>query len=153
MSIIKVENLKKEFKRQKRKDGLLETLKGLVYREYEYKTAVDDISFEIGKGEIVGYLGPNGAGKSTTIKMLVGILVPTSGQVIVNGIVPHKNRTQNAMRIGAVFGQKTQLWWDTPVIESLKLTKHMYNIPDKQFRDNMAMGIRFILPCSCMPHL
>jgi ABC-2 type transport system ATP-binding protein len=139
MSLIRVENLKKEFKRQKRKQGFIEGVKGLIYREYENMTAVDDISFEIGKGEIVGYIGPNGAGKSTTIKMLVGVLVPTSGSISIGGIVPHKNRIKYAHKIGVVFGQRSQLWWDTPVIESLNLLKYMYEIPDKQFRDNLAL--------------
>lgn len=139
MSLIRVENLKKEFKRQKRKEGFIAGMKGLFYREYENMTAVDDLSFEIGKGEIVGYIGPNGAGKSTSIKMLVGVLVPTSGSITIGGIVPHKNRIKYAHKIGVVFGQRSQLWWDTPVIESLNLLKYMYEIPEKQFRDNMAL--------------
>ncbi|MFF2480332.1 ATP-binding cassette domain-containing protein [Paenibacillus sp. NPDC058071] len=139
MALIQVENLRKEFKRQKRKDGFWPLMKSLVYREYEQKIAVEGISFTIGEGEIVGYIGPNGAGKSTTIKMMAGILVPTSGVVRVNGLVPFENRIENARRIGAVFGQKSQLWWDTPVIESLKLTKYMYDIPEDRFAQNMAM--------------
>ncbi|WP_338044864.1 ABC transporter ATP-binding protein [Paenibacillus lignilyticus] len=137
MAVIQVEKLRKEFKRNKSREGLWNNVKGLVYREYETKTAVDDISFTIDKGEIVGYIGPNGAGKSTSIKMLVGILVPTSGRVIVNGIEPYKNRELNAMRIGAVFGQKTQLWWDTPVIDSLRLMRYLYDIPTARFNENM----------------
>jgi ABC-2 type transport system ATP-binding protein len=139
MSLIRVENLKKVFKRQKRKQGFVEGVKGLFYREYEDMAAVDGLSFEIGKGEIVGYIGPNGAGKSTSIKMLVGVLVPTSGSVTIGGIIPHKNRIEYAHKIGVVFGQRSQLWWDTPVIESLNLLKYMYEIPDQQFRDNMAL--------------
>jgi ABC-2 type transport system ATP-binding protein len=139
MPLIQVENLRKEFKRQKRHDGFWPLMKSLVYREYEMKTAVENISFEIERGEIVGYIGPNGAGKSTTIKMMVGILVPTSGEVRVNGLVPYKNRIENARKVGAVFGQKSQLWWDTPVIESLRLTKYMYDIPDDRYRRNMEL--------------
>ncbi|WP_141502509.1 ABC transporter ATP-binding protein [Paenibacillus luteus] len=139
MPLIHVENLRKEFKRQKRKDGFWPLMKSLVYREYEQKVAVEDISFTIDQGEIVGYIGPNGAGKSTTIKMMVGILVPTSGDVRVNGLVPFENRIENARRIGAVFGQKSQLWWDTPVIESLRLTKYMYEIPEDRYQQNMAL--------------
>ncbi|RXZ81038.1 ATP-binding cassette domain-containing protein [Paenibacillaceae bacterium] len=139
MPLIQVGNLRKEFKRQKRKDGFWPLMKSLVYREYEQKVAVEDISFSIDKGEIVGYIGPNGAGKSTTIKMMVGILVPTSGDVRVNGLVPFENRIENARRIGAVFGQKSQLWWDTPVIESLRLTKYMYDIPEDRYLQNMAL--------------
>ncbi|BBI30898.1 ABC transporter ATP-binding protein [Cohnella abietis] len=139
MPLIQVEHLRKEFKRQKRKDGFWPLMKSLVYREYEQKVAVEDISFSIDQGEIVGYIGPNGAGKSTTIKMMVGILVPTSGVVRVNGLVPFENRIENARRIGAVFGQKSQLWWDTPVIESLRLTKYMYDIPEDRYLQNMAL--------------
>ncbi|OMF24523.1 sugar ABC transporter ATP-binding protein [Paenibacillus sp. FSL H8-0548] len=139
MPLIQVENLRKEFKRQKRKDGFWPLMKSLVYREYEQKVAVEDISFTIDQGEIVGYIGPNGAGKSTTIKMMVGILVPTSGDVHVKGLVPFENRIENARRIGAVFGQKSQLWWDTPVIESLRLTKYMYDIPEDRYLQNMAL--------------
>ncbi|WP_337100463.1 ABC transporter ATP-binding protein [Paenibacillus sp. YIM B09110] len=139
MPLIHVENLRKEFKRQKREDGFWPLMKSLVYREYEQKVAVEDISFTIDRGEIVGYIGPNGAGKSTTIKMMVGILVPTSGDVRVNGLVPFENRIENARKIGAVFGQKSQLWWDTPVIESLRLTKYMYDIPEDRFVQNMAL--------------
>ncbi|MFF2015822.1 ATP-binding cassette domain-containing protein [Paenibacillus sp. NPDC058177] len=139
MPLIQVKHLRKEFKRQKRKDGFWPLMKSLVYREYEQKVAVEDISFTIDQGEIVGYIGPNGAGKSTTIKMMVGILVPTSGNVLVNGLVPFENRIENARRIGAVFGQKSQLWWDTPVIESLRLTKYMYDIPEDRYLQNMAL--------------
>ncbi|WP_042167572.1 ABC transporter ATP-binding protein [Paenibacillus gorillae] len=139
MPLIEVQNLRKEFKRQKRRDGFWPLMKSLVYREYEQKVAVEDISFTIDQGEIVGYIGPNGAGKSTTIKMMVGILVPTSGAVHVNGLVPFENRIENARRIGAVFGQKSQLWWDTPVIESLRLTKYMYDIPEDRYQQNMAL--------------
>jgi ABC-2 type transport system ATP-binding protein len=92
---------------------------------------------DIGKGEVVGYLGPNGAGKSTTIKMMTGVLEPTSGEILVNGHVPHKNRTANAQNIGVVFGQRTQLWWALPVIESFKILKDIYSIPEKEYKNMM----------------
>ncbi len=139
MSIITVDSLTKHFKRQKRKKGFSGALGSLFSRKYETIRAVDNISFEIEKGEIIGYIGPNGAGKSTTIKMLVGILVPTSGFVEVNGLVPHENRIENAKKMGVVFGQRTQLWWDIPVSESLNLMRYMYDIPESQYRDNLKL--------------
>ena len=137
--LISVENVTKTFKRQKRKEGFGGAVKALFSRQYETITAVDDVSFEIGQGEVLGYIGPNGAGKSTTIKMLVGILVPTSGNVRVGGLVPHENRIQNAGRMGVVFGQRTQLWWDIPVSESFRLMRYMYKIPPERFRENMRL--------------
>ncbi|BCZ46170.1 hypothetical protein psyc5s11_22370 [Clostridium gelidum] len=133
MSLIKVENLRKEFKvrKQEKKTNIFNEL---FHREYEMKNAVDGISFEIEKGEIVGYIGPNGAGKSTTIKMLTGILVPSSGIIEVDGLIPYKNRKEYTKRIGVVFGQRTQLWWDIPVFESLDLMKYIYKIPDDIFK-------------------
>lgn len=139
MAIIKVENLCKEFRQRKGREGLLGAAKDLFNREYRIIKAVDGISFSIEKGEIIGYIGPNGAGKSTTIKMLTGILVPTSGNVEVNGLVPYKNREQNAKRIGVVFGQRTQLWWDIPVSETLSLMRYIYNVPEKQYHDNLRI--------------
>jgi ABC-2 type transport system ATP-binding protein len=99
---------------------------------------VDGISYEIGKGELVGYLGPNGAGKSTTIKMLTGLLVPTAGEILVNGRIPWRERQQYVAHIGAVFGQRTTLWWDLPVIESLDLLQYIYKIPPDRFRQNLS---------------
>ena len=99
--------------------------------------AVKGINFEIKEGELVGYIGENGAGKSTTIKMLTGLLTPTSGKVTVNGIIPYKERIRNNKNIGAVFGQKTQLWWDLPVIESFRLIKKMYNMTESEYRKNL----------------
>ena len=139
MAIIKVENLCKEFRQRKGREGLGGAIKDLFNREYRIIKAVDGISFSIEKGEMIGYIGPNGAGKSTTIKMLTGILVPTSGNVEVNGLVPYKNREQNAKRIGVVFGQRTQLWWDIPVSETLSLMRYIYNIPEKQYHDNLRI--------------
>lgn len=137
MSIIEAKNLNKEFKVFKRNTGFVNTVKQLFKREYTIKKAVEDISFSIDKGELVGYIGPNGAGKSTTIKMLTGILHPTSGEVIVNGIVPHNNRKQNAMNIGVVFGQRSQLYWDLPMLDAYQLYKKMYKIDDETFKRNI----------------
>lgn len=100
---------------------------------------MDNISFSINRGEIVGYIGPNGAGKSSTIKILVGILVPTSGKVRVNGLIPYKSRIENAKKIGVVFGQRTQLWLDIPVSESLNLMRFMYRISDDQYNSNIKL--------------
>ncbi|WP_394581403.1 ABC transporter ATP-binding protein [Cytobacillus firmus] len=137
MPIIEVEDLMKDFMIAKRETGFLGAVKSLVKREHIKKEAVKDISFSINEGEMVGYIGPNGAGKSTTIKMLTGILVPTSGSVKVNGIIPYENRQENAKNIGVVFGQRTQLWWDLPTIESFELLKEIYQVPDKRYKENM----------------
>ncbi|KON86031.1 sugar ABC transporter ATP-binding protein [Sporosarcina globispora] len=137
MPIIEVEHLMKDFMIAKRETGFLGAVKSLVKREHIKKEAVKDISFSIKEGEMVGYIGPNGAGKSTTIKMLTGILVPSSGSVKVNGIIPYENRQENAKNIGVVFGQRTQLWWDLPTIESFELLKEIYQVSDKRFKENM----------------
>jgi ABC-2 type transport system ATP-binding protein len=137
--MIHVEHLTKDYKRLVRRDGFLGSLRTLLSAQYQTIRAVDDISFHIDEGELVGYIGPNGAGKSTSIKMLCGILVPTSGRIAVNGLVPHKNRMANARQIGAVFGQKTQLWWDVPVIESLRLFRDIYKVPEAQFKRNLSL--------------
>lgn len=137
MSIIKVENLKKEYKIIEKQNGLFGYFKNLIKPQYREITAVNNINFEIKKGELVGYIGENGAGKSTTIKMLTGLLTPTSGKIIVDGIVPNEKRIQNNRNIGAVFGQKTQLWWDLPVIESFRLIKKMFRIPENEYRKNL----------------
>lgn len=137
MSIISVEDLKKEYKINVKKEGLTGAFLNLFNPKYEIKQAVKSVSFNIEEGEMVGYIGSNGAGKSTTIKMLTGILTPTSGKVLVNGFVPTKDRIKNNMKIGAVFGQRTQLWWDIPVIESYKLIQKIYEISDKDYRENI----------------
>lgn len=137
MAIIEAKNLVKEYKTIIKDKGILGYIKHLFKPKYEKFTAVDGINFEINEGELVGYIGENGAGKSTTIKMLTGILTPTSGKVIVNGLVPYKSRIENNKNIGAVFGQKTQLWWDLPVIESFRLIKKMYKIPEGEYRKNL----------------
>lgn len=135
--LIFAKQLVKEFKQPIRKEGIFSSIRTLFNSQYNIKRAVNGISFTINEGEIVGYIGPNGAGKSTTIKMLTGILVPTSGQIEVDGLVPYKNRKEYCRNIGVVFGQKSQLWWDVPVIESLKLLKDIYKVSDENFRKNM----------------
>lgn len=137
--IIQVQSLTKQFQVPVRQQGRLALVRNLFSLERETKTAVDNITFSIQKGETVGYVGPNGAGKSTTIKMLTGILLPTSGNVEVIGFKPHQQRQQLARRIGVVFGQKTQLWWDVPVIESLRLLKEIYKIPRATYTANLEL--------------
>lgn len=137
MPIIQVKNLIKTYKTIEKEDGLKGYFKNLIKPKYKEFTAVKGIDMSIEEGELVGYIGENGAGKSTTIKMLTGLLTPTSGQVLVNGIVPNEKRIQNNKNIGAVFGQKTQLWWDLPVIESFRLIKQMYKIPENEYRKNL----------------
>jgi ABC-2 type transport system ATP-binding protein len=137
MAVIEVEKLTKIYRTFKRKEGLRGALINLFYREYEEICAVDDVTFTIEPGESVGYIGPNGAGKSTTIKMLTGILIPTSGNLKVNGFVPHRQRRDYTRHIGVVFGQRTQLWWDIPVIESFKLLRKVYQIPLAEFNERM----------------
>ncbi|MGD6992042.1 ABC transporter ATP-binding protein [Sutcliffiella horikoshii] len=136
--MIEVKNISKHYRLFERDPGLSGAVKALFKRKYIKKTAVNDISFTIPKGEIVGYIGSNGAGKSTTIKMISGILTPDEGSVIVNGITPYSDRTKNAKNIGAVFGQRTQLFWDIPVQESLELLKHIYEVPQDVYERNLA---------------
>jgi ABC-2 type transport system ATP-binding protein len=129
-----VENLVKTFQIAKRKTGLWNATKGLIHREYTTVKALEGISFKLDAGELVGYIGPNGAGKSTTVKVLSGILVPNSGRCEVLGNVPWKNRISHVKNIGVVFGQRSQLWWDLPVIDSFELLKDIYNIPEIQYK-------------------
>jgi ABC-2 type transport system ATP-binding protein len=138
MPLIEAKGLTKQFRQAVKEPGLVGSLKHFVTRKYTDKLAVDHIDLSIEAGESVAYLGPNGAGKSTTIKMLTGILVPTSGSLIVDGLVPHEKRLQNAKNIGVVFGQRTTLWWDIPVIESFNLARDMYEIPVKRYKANLA---------------
>jgi ABC-2 type transport system ATP-binding protein len=135
---VRVAGLTKTYQVARRHGGRLAPLVNLVSRDYRAVEAVAGISFEVGVGEMVGYVGPNGAGKSTTIKMLTGILVPSGGEVEVLGLVPSKQRKQLAQRIGVVFGQRTQLWWDLPLIESLDLLRHIYRVPADRFERNLA---------------
>ena len=134
MDIIDVEGLTKTFRVRQRGEG---RLLGRLRRNFFDVRAVDGVSFTIAPGEIVGYIGPNGAGKSTTIKVLTGILVPTSGRVRVAGLEPWRRRTALARRIGVVFGQRTQLWWDLPLRESFELLRHIYRVPRDRHRANL----------------
>ena len=135
--MIEVKHISKDFVSQKKYPGLKGAVKGLFSNEKVVKKAVDDISFTIGDGEIVGYIGSNGAGKSTTIKMMTGILTPTRGECLVNGVNPSKKRKENAQNIGVVFGQRTQLWWDLPLSESFTILKEIYNVSDEAYQERM----------------
>lgn len=136
MDIITVNGLSKEYKIVKRDSGFKNALKSFIKREYRIVKAVDDISFKIKKGEIVGYIGPNGAGKSTTIKMLSGILAPDKGGINILGMNPVDDRIKYVKEIGVVFGQKSQLWWDIPAEDSFDLLKDIYKIPDEEYEKN-----------------
>src|SRR5213083_1452502 len=137
--LIEVRNLAKEFRSFKRREGVLGAVQNLFVREYVTIRAVDGVSFTIETGEMVGYIGANGAGKSTTLKMLTGILVPTSGSIVSNGQVPYSARRRYTRHIGVVFGQRTQLWWDIAVVESFKLLKEIYGVSDEDYRRRMAL--------------
>jgi ABC-2 type transport system ATP-binding protein len=137
MAIIQVSNITKQFQRRKKRAGFFGDLTSLINPSYETKTAVDAVSFQIDQGEIIGYIGPNGAGKSTTIKMLSGILVPTSGSIQVLGLNPSQQRKEHTRNIGVVFGQRTSLWWDVPVIDSLRLLRDIYKVPEATYRRNL----------------
>jgi len=132
--LIVVDRLSKSFRVAERKSGALNALAGLVRRRYREVHALEEVSFTLAEGELLGLIGPNGAGKSTTIKILCGILEPTSGRCIVNGLVPWRDRVRHVARIGAVFGQRTQLWWDLPVIESFDLLRDIYRVPSDRYR-------------------
>ena len=136
--MIEVNELTKLFRKPIRGNGLSGMVKTLFSRKYDEVRAVDGISFTVPDGEIVGYIGTNGAGKSTTIKMMCGILTPTSGSVRIDGVEPYRKRRQVAQNIGVVFGQKTQLWWDIPLIESFKVLKEIYQISDADYDERMA---------------
>lgn len=138
-SIIRVENIKKTFKVNKRANGLFGHIANLFIPKFEYIQAVQGISFEIDEGEAVGFIGANGAGKSTTIKMLSGILYPDEGSIEVLGYVPYKQRKAYVSNIGVIFGQKSQLSWDLPVIDSYELLRHIYRIPDKLYKENLKI--------------
>jgi ABC-2 type transport system ATP-binding protein len=137
--LISVHALSKHFRTFERREGIRGGLVNLFHRQYQTVKAVDNVNFEIGRGEMVGYIGPNGAGKSTTIKMLTGILVPTSGEIVSNGFVPWRQRAAYVKTIGVVFGQRTQLWWDIAVIESFKLLRRIYDVSQRDFDERMEL--------------
>jgi ABC-2 type transport system ATP-binding protein len=139
MTLIHIPDLSKHFRILNRHEGLKGAVRDLFSGDYRTVKAVDGISFDIEPGEIVGYIGPNGAGKSTTIKMMTGILKPSAGLLQVNGLVPYDNRMRQAMIMGVVFGQRTQLWWDLPVIESFKILKEIYKVEQKMFDEHLGM--------------
>jgi ABC-2 type transport system ATP-binding protein len=144
MPQIEVAHLTKIFLAVQKKKGLLGSLRGLMKPERKRVVAVNDISFAIERGEIVGYIGPNGAGKSTTVKMLSGILQPTSGQVLIGGVSPHQQRIQVVQKLGVVFGQRTQLYWDLRLGESFELMRRIYRVEDAMFKENLAMMSRVL---------
>jgi ABC-2 type transport system ATP-binding protein len=138
VAIIETVDLCKTFRSIKREPGIRGAFAALFSRDYEEKAAVHHVSFSLEPGEVVGYIGPNGAGKSTTIKMLTGILVPTSGQIRVAGLVPHEQRQANAENIGVVFGQRSQLYWDLPLRDSFELLRSIYDVPRNRYAENLA---------------
>lgn len=144
MSFIEVKNLTKTFKVSERKEGRFSMIRTFFSRSYKYIKAIDDISFSIDEGEIVGYIGPNGAGKSTTIKILSGILTPSSGIVKIDNKVPYLERKEYVKEIGVVFGQRSQLWWDLPVIDSFNLLKDIYKLNDEEYQKTLDELVRLL---------
>ena len=134
--MIVMKNICKTYRVARRNAGFREAVKSFLHREYDTVTALDNVSFSIADGETVGYIGPNGAGKSTTIKILSGILTPDSGECLVDGRIPWKDRIGHVARIGVVFGQRSQLWWDVPVDDSFELLRDIYSIPSDVYRRN-----------------
>ena len=135
--MIVMESICKTYKVQRRSAGFGQACRSLFRRDYEYIHALDDVSFTIHDGEMIGYMGPNGAGKSSTIKILSGILVPDSGKCEIDGLTPWKNRIEHVGRIGVVFGQRSQLWWDIPVVDSFELLKDIYRVDQRQYTRNL----------------
>lgn len=142
--VILAKDLSKTYRIPRRKPGIINGLKSIVHREYDEILALDKVSFQIDEGELVGYIGPNEAGKSTTIKILSGILTPSSGECKVLGKIPYKDRINYVKDIGVVFGQRTQLWWDLPVIDSFELLKDIYKIPPKDYLKNKEELIEWL---------
>lgn len=137
LPMIQLSNINKTFKVAKRNAGFKEALKALVNKEYTYIPALKDVSFTIKEGEMVGYIGPNGAGKSSTIKIMSGILNPDSGLCTINGLTPWKNRKEHVKNIGVVFGQRSQLWWDVPVIDTFELIRDIYRVDSTTYKNNL----------------
>ena len=151
MALLEARELTKTFRRPEKDSGLRGSVKHLFQRKFKTMTAVDGVELSIEAGEAVAYVGPNGAGKSTTIKLLTGIVEPTSGEVKIGGLVPHRNRVANSRQIGVLFGQRTQLWWDLPVRESLALLRDMYDLSPDRFRAQLkrfddVLGLDELLP-------
>ena len=144
MSFINVNHISKTFKVAKRESGLIASLKSFFKREYTYIEAVKDVSFQIQKGEIVGYIGPNGAGKSTTIKILSGILLPDTGTCTINGMTPWKSREKYVSNIGVVFGSRSQLWWDIPANDTFDLLKDIYKIDEKEYLETKQYLVKLL---------
>ena len=149
--VVEARELTKFFRVPDKEAGLAGSVKHLMTRRYRHKIAVDRVNLRIEPGEAVAYVGPNGAGKSTTIKLLCGILVPSSGEVRVGGLVPHRNRTEVARRIGVLFGQRTQLWWDLTVADSLAALREIYGVPEADYRRRLeqfdeVLGLGELLP-------
>lgn len=142
--MIELVNVNKTFKVAKRNAGFKEALGALFKKNYTYIHALRDISFTINDGEMVGYIGPNGAGKSSTIKIMSGILYPDSGECIIDGLVPYKNRLEHVRNIGVVFGQRSQLWWDVPVIDSFELLKDIYDVDEHVYKNNLEELIELL---------
>ncbi|PRX29306.1 ABC-2 type transport system ATP-binding protein [Orenia metallireducens] len=142
--MIHVKDLKKTYKSYRRGSNFLETLKSIFKRKTDYVDAVKGISFDIAKGELIGFIGPNGAGKSTTLKMLTGVLHPTSGEVEIMGYTPWQDRKKYVANIGAVFGQKSQLIWDIPPIDAFYMNKAIYNIPDDEFEETKNKLVKLL---------
>lgn len=142
--MIELENVTKTYKIHKREAGIKNAVKSFFKREYETITALDNISFKIDEGEMVGYIGPNGAGKSTTIKIMCGILTPDSGKCVIDGFIPHKQREEYVKNIGVVFGNRSALWWDVPVDDSFELIKEIYEIPDDEYKKQKDMLVKML---------
>lgn len=137
MSIISVKNLKKNFRLQKKEEGFMGSLKSLFHRKYIEKKAVNDITFDIAEGELIGFIGPNGAGKTTTLKCLSGLLYPSAGEVSVMGFQPFERKKEFLQKLSLVMGQKNQLWWDLPAVESFRLNKEIYQVSDAQYKKTL----------------
>lgn len=142
--MIELENITKTYKIHKREAGIRNAAKSFLKREYEEVKALNNVSFKINEGEMVGYIGPNGAGKSTTIKIMCGILTPDSGRCIIDGFVPHKQREEYVKNIGVVFGNRSALWWDVPVDDSFALIKEIYQIPDDEYKKQKDKLVRML---------
>lgn len=142
--MIELKNINKTFKVAKRNAGFSEAVKALFKKEYTYINALQDVSFKIYDGEMVGYIGPNGAGKSTTIKIMSGILTPDSGECLINGRTPWKERIAHVQDIGVVFGQRSQLWWDVPVVDSFELIRDIYKVDDARYKKTYSQLVELL---------